>query len=544
MMSPSGAVLPPDGQELWSISRRDFLKMGMKGAAVLFLPFGASGCGGLTAGNNSTQGSAGTLLKSAAKLPGPFRVPLPIPPVLEPIRTDATTDYYRITQKISQAEILPDLRTEIWGYDGIFPGPTIVSRSGRRTVVRHRNELPVPTAVHLHGGVTPPEHDGYPSDVVMPSGGWHDGHLGHLELNVIGEGSFDYEYPLEQPAAALWYHDHRMDFTGPQVYKGLAGFHLIHDDVEQALELPARERDVPLMICDRSFARDGSFRYPSLDPSLEGRPGVRAEYMSGVLGDCILVNGAPWPVLEVTNTRYRFRLLNASNARRYQLALDPPPRYGAPFVQVGSDHGLLPEPIGHNLIDLAQAERFDVIVDFSKYSVGDEITMVNKFGAGSTAQVMRFIVAREGKDDSRIPSKLADFQPLSRSDATVEREFRFVRGGAQMNGMTLWTVNGEPFDPNRIDADPELGSVELWKIRALNVEHPFHIHLAPFQVLTSGGGGDPGPYNTGWKDTVNLDNGGDAEILIKFDSYKGKYVFHCHNLEHEDMMMMANFEVV
>jgi spore coat protein A len=335
----------------------------------------------------------------------------------------------------------------------------------------------------------------------MPSGGWHDGHRGHLELNVIGEGSFDYEYPLEQPAAALWYHDHRMDFTGPQVHKGLAGFHLIHDDVEQALALPARERDVPLMICDRSFARDGSFRY-------------------------------------------RFRLLNASNARRYQLALDPPPRYGAPFVQVGSDHGLLPEPIGHNLIDLAQAERFDVIVDFSKYSAGDEITMVNKFGAGSTAQVMRFIVAREGKDDSRIPSKLADFQPLSRSDATVEREFRFVRGGAQMNGMTLWTVNGEPFDPNRIDADPELSSVELWKIRALNVEHPFHIHLAPFQVLTSGGGGDPGPYNTGWKDTVNLDNGGDAEILIKFDSYKGKYVFHCHNLEHEDMMMMANFEVV
>jgi spore coat protein A, manganese oxidase len=363
MMSPSGAVLPPDGQELWSISRRDFLKMGMKGAAVLFLPFGASGCGGLTAGNNSTQGSAGTLLKSAAKLPGPFRVPLPIPPVLEPIRTDATTDYYRITQKISQAEILPDLKTEIWGYDGIFPGPTIVSRSGRRTVVRHRNELPVPTAVHLHGGVTPPEHDGYPSDVVMPSGGWHDGHRGHLELNVIGEGSFDYEYPLEQPAAALWYHDHRMDFTGPQVHKGLAGFHLIHDDVEQALALPARERDVPLMICDRSFARDGSFRYPSLDPSLEGRPGVRAEYMSGVLGDCILVNGAPWPVLEVTNTRYRFRLLNASNARRYQLALDPPPRYGAPFVQVGSDHGLLPEPIGHNLEheDMMMMANFEVV---------------------------------------------------------------------------------------------------------------------------------------------------------------------------------------
>src|SRR5918999_4108442 len=184
-----------------SISRRDFLKMGMMGTAGLFLPFGVSGCSGLSAGNNSTQGSAGTLLKSAAKLPEPFRVPLPIPPVLEPIRTDATTDYYRITQKISQAEILPDLKTEIWGYDGIFPGPTIVSRSGRRTVVRHRNELPVPTVVHLHGGVTPPGQDGYPTDVIVPVGARESGHGGHVELNVIGEGSFDYEYPLKQPAA-------------------------------------------------------------------------------------------------------------------------------------------------------------------------------------------------------------------------------------------------------------------------------------------------------------------------------------------------------
>jgi spore coat protein A len=113
-----------------------------------------------------------------------------------------------------------------------------------------------------------------------------------------------------------------------------------------------------------------------------------------------------------------------------------------------------------------------------------------------------------------------------------------------MNGMTLLTVDGEPFDPGRIDADPELGAVELWRIRALNVEHPFHIHLAPFQVVAGPGGGDPGPYNAGWKDTVNLDNGGDVDLLIRFDGYRGKYVFHCHNLEHEDMMMMANFEVV
>jgi spore coat protein A, manganese oxidase len=525
-----------------TFSRKEFLRRGLVGGAGLLLPFGLTGCGCSSGGgNNSCQGSAGVMLESAAELPEPFTVPLPVPPVLDPVRSDATSDYYEITQKVGRAEILPGLKTELWGYEGIFPGPTIESRRGRRTIVQQRNELDVPAVVHLHGGRTPPEHDGYPTDMIMPVGGWDAGHSGHG--GTMAEGTKEYVYPLDQPAATLWYHDHRMDFTGPQVYKGLAGFHLIRDDEEEALGLPTGERDIPLMIADRAFAEDGSFRYPSIDPSLKGEPGVRDKYMSGVLGDCILVNGAPWPVLEVTNTLYRFRLLNASNARRYRLALDPPPREGSSFVQVGSDQGLLPGPLTHDEIDIAQAERFDVVVDFSAYPVGTEVTLVNEFGASGPGQVMRFVVAREGNKDGRIPSKLADFRPLSRSDATVEREFRFARGGAEMNGTTLWTVNGRPFEPDRIDADPVLGSVELWRIRAQNVEHPFHIHLAPFQVLTSGGGGDPGPFNSGWKDTVNLDNGGDVELLVRFDSYRGRYVFHCHNLEHEDMMM-ANFEVV
>ena len=524
------------------ISREEFLRLGLVGGAGMFLPFGVWGCGGLTAGNNSAEGSAGTLLESTARLPEPFGVPLPVPPVLEPVRSDASTDYYEITQKMGRAEILPGRKTEVWGYDGIFPGPTIESRRGRRTIVRHRNELDVPVAVHLHGGRTPPEHDGYPTDVIMPVGGRDTGHDGHTATGERSRGTRDYVYPMDQAAATLWYHDHRMDFTGPQVYKGLAAFHLIRDDEEEALRLPSGERDIPLMICDRAFAEDGLFRYPSIDPSLKGEPGVEDEYMSGVLGDCVLVNGAPWPVLEVTNTLYRFRLLNASNARRYRLALDPPPPDGSSFVQVGSDQGLLPGPVAHDEIDIAQAERFDVIVDFSAYSVGDEVTLVNQIGSGGTAQVMRFVVAHKGEEDSQIPSKLVAFRPLSRSEATMEREFRFARGGAETNGMTLWTVNGKPFDPDRIDATPELGAVELWKIRTLNVEHPIHVHLAPFQVLTRGQG-DPGPYNRGWKDTVNMDNGGEAELLIKFDGYRGKYAFHCHNLEHEDMMMMANFEV-
>lgn len=503
---------------MWS--RRAVVSAGVGGGLVAS---GALvGCGLDSGGsNNSTEGSAGRVLPSGSPLPAPFTRALPVPTVLTPVRTDETTDYFEITQRPATAEILPGLQTEIWGYDGTFPGPTLVSRRGRRTVVRHRNELPVPVSVHLHGGVTAPEHDGYPTDLIQLA------------------GSRDYVYDIDQPAATLWYHDHRMDFTGPQVYRGLAGFHLITDDVEDALGLPSGNHDVPLMITDRSFTEDGSFSYPSVDPSLMGTPGVTEDYMSGVLGDCILVNGAPWPVLEVSDTRYRFRLLNASNARRYRLRLDN----GPALLQIGSDQGLLSSPVEHDEIEIAQGERFDVIVDFAGHEVGDEITLVNEHGDDGTDLVMRFIVTRTEEDTSLIPDALTDVEMLSADEVTVRREFVFQRGGAEAHGMTLWTVNGEPFSEDTIAARPVLGSTELWTIRAQNVEHPFHIHLAPFQVVGRDGNDDPGEFNQGWKDTVNLDNGGRVELLIRFDGYRGKYVFHCHNLEHEDMMMMANFDV-
>ncbi|WP_020673756.1 multicopper oxidase family protein [Amycolatopsis nigrescens] len=524
-------------------SRKEFLRFGLAAGAGLLLPGTLSACSSSGGGgaNNTTESSAGTLLKSKTELPPRFTARLPVPPVLAPVRTDGSTDYYEITQKVGQVEILPGRKTEIWGYNGIFPGPTIESRTGRRTSVVHRNELGVPVTVHLHGGKVAPEHDGYPTDLIAPVSGGHAGHTSHT--TTMAAGSKEYLYPMDQQAATLWYHDHRMDFTGPQVYKGLAGFHLIRDDVEERLGLPRGERDVPLMIADRAFNEDGSFSYPSVDPSLSGTPGVTGDFMSGVLGDCILVNGAPWPVLEVSNTKYRFRILNASNARRYRLELDKKPSGGPAFLQIGSDQGLLDTPAEHDELQISQAERFDVIIDFSKYSVGDEITMRNSWGEDSTADVMKFKVARQAADSGPIPSQLVPFTKLSKSEATVTRDIVFARGGAEAHGMSLWTVNGEAFDPNKIIANPRLGSVELWNIRAQNVEHPFHIHLAPFQVLSKDGN-DPSEYDRGWKDTVSLENGGKAELLVKFEGFKGKYVLHCHNLEHEDMMMMANFEVV
>ena len=297
------------------ISRREFLKLGLAGGVALALPFGASACSG--------EGSTGTLLPSKAKLPEPFKVLLPVPPVIQPARTEAGIDYYEMTQRAGKVEILPGLETEVWGYEGIFPGPTIESRSGRKIVVRQTNDLPVPVSTHLHGGRTPPGSDGYPTDLIMPKKEDHS-MGGHGSMDMGASRHFkDYTYPLEQRAATLWYHDHRMDFTGPQVWRGLAGFHIIRDEEEDDLPLPRGEKDVPLMICDRSFDTDGSFLYPSLDPSLQDEPGVEDDYMDGVLGDTILVNGAPWPVMKVSNTRYRFRILNASNARRYELALQP-----------------------------------------------------------------------------------------------------------------------------------------------------------------------------------------------------------------------------
>jgi spore coat protein A, manganese oxidase len=526
------------------MSRKRFLRLALAGGAALALPLGASGC------SVRGDGSTGRLLPSEARVPGPFRVPLPVPPVLSPVRSDANADYYEVTQRVGRVEILPGLKTEVWGYDGIFPGPTLETRSGRRAVVRHRNELPVPTVVHLHGGVTPPEHDGYATDVVMPAGGHgatpgagHDGHGGHANLNVIGSGSFDYRYPNDQRAATLWYHDHRMDFTGPQVWRGLAGMYIVRDEEEEALPLPRGEKDVPLVICDRSFAGDGSFLYPSIDPSLTGEPGVTDAYMQGVLGDVILVNGAPWPEMEVSNTKHRFRILNASNARRYELALEPEPGEGASFVQVGSDGGLLGRPVGHRTIPIAPAERFDVVIDFSKYPIGTRVTLKNRLGDGKTADVMRFVVARNEKEDSAVPDRLPDtseFEAFGEAEAVATRRFRFTQSASEDG--TMWTINGKPFDPERIDARPALGSAEVWEF-VTDVHHPVHLHLARFKVLSRQGGG-PLPKDAGWKDTVDVPPGNVVRVLARFGGYRGRYVFHCHNLEHEDMMMMANFEVV
>ncbi|OIJ89977.1 multicopper oxidase family protein [Streptomyces colonosanans] len=523
-----------------SISRRRLL---VTSAA---LGGGALTVGGFAvAGGSLTTGQPGLLLRSQAPLPRPYEVPLPTPQVLAPIRTSGTTDVYEITQRTARLQILPGLETTAWTYGGTFPGPTIVSRSGRRTMVRHRNELPHPTVVHLHGGHTPYSSDGYPTALILPPGhtASHDdgmagmpGMSGASDAQDIAAVQRTYTYPMAQRAATLWYHDHRMGFTGANVWNGLAGFHLVHDDEEEALPLPRGERDIPLMITDRSFAADGSFRYPALDAE-QHKPGVSDQYMDGVLGDVVLVNGAPWPVLETEGLRYRLRLLNASNARRYRLALDPQPPGGGGLVQIGSDGGLLERPLKHDALDIAPGERFDVVVDFSRYRPGTRVRLVNRLGSGGTAAVMRFDVstARPPADDSRIPARLSTLPAPQPENAVATRTFHFQRSSGSMG----WTINGRAYKPGRPLAKVRLGTTEIWRF-VTDFHHPIHLHLDHFRV-TARNGASIGPYDEGWKDTVDLRPAESVEIVTRFTDYPGRYMLHCHNLEHEDMAMMADF---
>jgi FtsP/CotA-like multicopper oxidase with cupredoxin domain len=271
--------------------------------------------------------------------------------------------------------------------------------------------------------------------------------------------------------------------------------------------------------------------------------------MEGVLGDVVLVNGVPWPVAEVTPRAYRLRLLNASNARRYTLRLDPPPPDGDPFVQVGSDAGLLAAPVGQEVVTLSPGERFDVVVDFSRYPSGTRVTVRNALDSGGAGQVMQFRVTGRPAAAWRVPRRLVDVEQLDPSRATAHRTFRFRRRSAGQGeaaspgGPVNWVINGLPFRPDRPIATVRAGSTEVWRF-ATDVHHPVHVHLAHFQVVGRRGRQRARGLDTGWKDTLDLRPIEYADVVLRFPRLPGRYLVHCHNLEHEDMMMMAGYEVV
>jgi FtsP/CotA-like multicopper oxidase with cupredoxin domain len=458
--------------------------------------------GPVVRGRRSLVTSAG--LRAQARSPfTPFRRDLPRIPELLPVRRTSTRDVYDVAIQQGMAEVLPGFETPIYGYDGVYPGPTIRARTGREVVVRQRNALSFDSNVHLHGGFVPAGHDGHPMDVIASG------------------ASFDYHYPNQQDAATLWYHDHAHGRTSRTLYYGLVAMYVLEDDLERELDLPRGDYDVPIVIADHAFNRDGSFRY--------------AENIDvGFRGDTILVNGAVSPRMRVERRRYRLRLLNASNSRSYTLRLGR----GRKMTQIASDGGLLARPVGRRRLPLHPAERVDLVIDFRDYAPGTELVLHNEDGEGGTVAVMRFDVSRGGgSEDFRVPRRLRSRESLPAPTAARTWDLGLGFGG--------WQINGKDFDPERFDVRPQHGSTERWTfVNRSNRVHPMHIHGYLFRVLERSSGPVHAGDRLGWKDTVGVLANETVSVLAWFAPYAGRYVFHCHSLEHADRAMMLQLEVV
>lgn len=497
----------------------------------------------------------------------PYVDPLPIPARARPVGTQGGVPCYEVAMSQFTHRFHRDLApTTVWGYNGQIPGPTFDVLAGSTVKVRWINNLPaahlleinpnihgaepptppVRTVVHLHGGHTPPEFDGFPESWFVP---------GQSALCT---------YPNNRRGTLLWYHDHSLGITRLNVYAGLAGAYVIRDLDEDDLNLPKGQHEIPLIIQDKIFNDDGSLFYPA--PSWPPNP----EFF----GTTAVVNGKAWPYLTVKPRKYRFRILNASNSRFYNFKLSS----GQTFQQIGTDGGLMAAPVTVSALLLAPAERADVIVDFS-HAAGATITLTNDapapFPGGGEAdipEIMQFrVTAAPVRDDSVVPARLEgaaprlypgkeDQRPLtaaaSRTRDITLREFEDANG----NPLRL-LLNDMHWDAP-VTEKPKLGSTEIWRLINLTGDaHPMHIHLVQFRILDrqpfdedkydatgkvvfTGPRRPPDPNEMGWKDTVRTLPGEVTRVIMRFDGYKGRYVYHCHILEHEENDMMRPFDVV
>jgi spore coat protein A, manganese oxidase len=467
-------------------TRRQALRRGMASFAML---------GALQVASRAAAGSQAAF--------APYQADLLVPPTLVPVSSTATEDRYELTIREGRAEIIPGELTPVYGYDGVFPGPTIRARKGRTSVVRVTNGLTFNQNVHLHGGLVPAASDGHPMQLIEPG------------------GAFTYTYPNTQDAATLWYHDHAHGLSARTMFYGLAGFYIVEDDLEASLELPSGDFDVPLVIQDKAFGADGELVYTeNID--------------QGFLGDTIVVNGVVSPRFAVRRALYRLRFLNASNAREYRLELGN----GDPMVQVAGDGGLLEAPVARPSVPLGPAERADVVVDFRRLAAGAQVELRNGLGEGGTAAVMRFDVTGSRTSSGRVPAQLRPREEIPAPTATRRWDLNFSTSGAPE-----WQISGIGFDIDRIDARPRLGSTERWFfVNRSHRAHPMHLHGVHFRVLERSSGGVPAGERA-WKDTVMVALNETVIVQPRFLPYPGRYVFHCHNLEHQDRAMMLQMEV-
>lgn len=510
---------------------------------------------GMAAPREGLSLSPYSLERWADVLPIPATV-APVGHVADPGNRKVRIPQYRITAREFQAKAHRDLApTTFWGYEGTSPGPRFEARSGQPLMVEWKNELParhllpidhtlhgaerdkplVRTVVHLHGGKVPPESDGNPERWIVP-----------------GQSESCY-YPNRQDAAALFYHDHAMGITRLNAVAGLFGFYFVRDDFEDALKLPGGRFEIPIAIYDRLFKTDGQLDYPvSRDPA--------SPWTSEFNGNAILLNGKLFPFLEVEPAKYRFRVFNTSNAGFYTLSLSKEGHSlvpgGEAFFMIGSDQGLLAEPVALKSLALTPGERADLILDFSGHA-GEELYL--KHAASPILQIR--VSKQTAQHGSSVPARLRPIRRMAESEAVKTRELTLDHHLDASGRATLMLLNGAHYSMP-VTEKPVLNSIEIWTLVNLTDDtHPIHLHLVRFQILDrrrfdfeayrqtgklvfTGPPVPPEPHESGWKDTVRADVLMATRIIIKFEGFKGRYVWHCHVLEHEDNEMMRPYEVL
>jgi FtsP/CotA-like multicopper oxidase with cupredoxin domain len=463
-----------------------------------------------------------------------------------------------LTARPADIPIMPGTPTRSWVYRGkvtrgdsnsLIPvgnsylGPTFRVKTGQKVRVRFTNQIPDESIVHWHGLHVPAVMDGHPR-------------------YVIGQGkTYLYEFEVNNRAGTYWYHPHPHGRTGPQAYGGMAGLFLVSDDEETAAGLPDGEFDIPLVLQDRTFDANNQLVYLGSMGGMMGR-------MNGFLGQWIMVNGQPRFTLPVATRPYRLRLLNGSNSRIYKLAWQD----GRPLTVIGTDGGLLQKPVHRRYVMLAPGERLELWADFSKDPLDSQTALVslpfdggmmgrggmmggggNFLPNGAAFTICKIHVRRRESATSPLPrrlSKIKRYRPGEAANAGRPRTFYL-----QMRHMA-WTINGRTFEMTAVAPDEtvRLGTMELWEfvnqgggmgmMGGMGMPHPMHLHGKQFQVLERRGVAHEGYVDEGWKDTVLVMPGERIRFLVRFDDYPGLFLYHCHNLEHEDMGMMRNFEIV
>ena len=449
---------------------------------------------------------------------------LAIPPLLESTEENGT-QVFSLTLQKGDTEIFKGVQTETWGANGTYLMPTIRVRKGDNVEMHVTNELGQMTTIHWHGMHLPAAKDGV--------------------HQIIDSGeTWEPDWEIRQQAATLWYHPHLMGKTGEHVYNGLAGMFILEDANSENLDIPKEYGvdDIPFIIQDREFDSEGQLIYRSNDSDTYGP--------TGMLGNTILVNGTYAPYVDVPAGMIRLRILNGSNARRYNFGFDD----NRTFYQIASDGGFLEHPVPRTRMTLAVAERAEILVDMSdlepvtlmSYEIDEGKPVIRSFiervlqSDRDTNEMFKIVELRPqktAKARSPIPERLNTIQRFEEAEAAKTRTF--VLGQS--------SINNKKMEIDRVDEIVLVGTKEIWEITNPSAQHhPFHVHDVQFQILDRNGKPPPA-YEQGWKDTVHVAEDETVRVMMEFKDYTDphvSYMFHCHMLEHEDHGMMGQYVVV